>query len=45
MKSFGMSLDLVDKPDFIEEYKKYHQNVWPEVKNGLLAIGILGMDI
>ena len=45
MKSFGMSLDLVNKSGFIEEYKKYHQNVWPEVKQGLLAIGILDMDI
>ncbi len=29
MKRFAMSLDLVDKPDSIENYKKYHQNVWP----------------
>jgi L-rhamnose mutarotase len=45
MKRFAMSLDLVDKLDSIEKYKKYHQNVWPEVKKGLLAIGILDMDI
>jgi len=45
MKTFAMALDLVDEPSSIEEYKEYHRNVWPEVKAGLLSIGIEDMEI
>ena len=45
MKNLGMSLDLVDDPESIEEYKKYHRDVWPEVKKGLAEIGIKNMNI
>ena len=45
MKTFAMALDLVDDPSSIEEYKEYHRNVWPEVKEGLLDIGIEDMEI
>ena len=45
MKTFAMALDLVDDPSSIEEYKEYHMNVWPEVKEGLLSIGIEDMEI
>ena len=40
MKTFAMALDLVDESSSIREYKEYHRNVWPEVKEGLLEIGI-----
>ncbi|EGG25295.1 hypothetical protein DFA_03544 [Cavenderia fasciculata] len=45
VKSYASALDLKDDKVLIEEYKKYHQNVWPEVKNSLLGIGILEMKI
>ena len=45
MKTFAMALDLVDEPRSIDQYREYHRNVWPEVKDGLLEIGILGMEI
>ncbi|HBF01076.1 MAG TPA: L-rhamnose mutarotase, partial [Dehalococcoidia bacterium] len=45
MKTFAMALDLVDESRSIKEYKEYHRNVWPEVKEGLLEIGIEGMEI
>jgi len=45
MKTFAMALDLVDEPRSIREYREYHRNVWPEVKEGLLEIGIEGMEI
>ena len=45
MKTFAMALDLVDEPRSIMEYREYHRNVWPEVKEGLLEIGIDGMEI
>mgnify|MGYP001135806426 CR=1 FL=1 len=45
MKTYAMALDLIDASEVIEEYKKFHKNVWPEVKQGLLDIGIKEMKI
>ena len=45
MKTFAMALDLVDESSSIKEYREYHRNVWPEVKEGLLEIGVEGMEI
>ncbi len=45
MKAYGASLDLKDDPAVIEEYKEYHRNVWPEVKEALSAVGITAMKI
>ena len=45
MKSFAMTLNLQDRPGVIEEYQKYHRAVWPEVLDGLRAIGISKMKI
>ena len=45
MKSFAMALDLKDDAGTIEEYKKYHRAVWPEVLEGLKSTGISKMKI
>ena len=45
LKSFAMTLSLKDDPDVIEEYKKYHRAVWPEVLAGLRNIGVSRMKI
>ena len=45
MKTFGMTLDLIDDPDVISEYCEYHRNVWPDVIEGLSLIGINEMKI
>lgn len=45
MKKFCLSLDLIDDPELISEYEKYHQNVWPEVKQSILDSGITNMEI
>ena len=45
MKTYAMALDLIDESDVIEEYKRYHRNVWPEVKDGLSQIGVEEMKI
>lgn len=45
MRVFAQALDLVDDPARIEEYIRHHQAVWPEVTDGLRAIGIHGMRI
>jgi L-rhamnose mutarotase len=45
MKKFCLALDLIDNPELIAEYEKYHQNVWPEVKQSILDSGIINMEI
>lgn len=38
-------LDLKDDPAIIAEYRRYHENVWPEVTRSLRDAGILEMEI
>ncbi|MDQ0593520.1 L-rhamnose mutarotase [Chryseobacterium ginsenosidimutans] len=45
MKKFCLALDLIDDSELIAEYEKYHQNVWPEVKQSILNSGITNMEI
>lgn len=45
MKTYAMALDLVDDIALIEQYKEFHLEVWPEVKEGLINIGIEEMRI
>jgi L-rhamnose mutarotase len=40
-----LTLDLRNDPALIAEYKRYHQDVWPEVKQSLRDSGILDMEI
>ena len=45
MPRFGLTLNLKDDPDIIEQYKTYHRNVWPEVLDSLREVGITQMGI
>lgn len=45
MQDYGLTLMLRDDPRLIEEYKRYHREVWPEVAARLRGIGILHMRI
>jgi len=45
MKKFCLALDLIDDSELIAEYEKYHQNVWPEIKQSILDSGIKNMEI
>ena len=45
MPTFAQALDLVDDPERIAEYDRYHAKVWPEVVAGLRAIGIEKMHL
>lgn len=45
MKHFAQTLELVDDPLRIAEYKRAHERVWPEVVRALRAIGIARMRI
>eukprot|EP01087_Luapelamoeba_hula_P014597 TRINITY_DN4308_c0_g1_i2.p1 TRINITY_DN4308_c0_g1~~TRINITY_DN4308_c0_g1_i2.p1 ORF type:complete len:138 (+),score=42.54 TRINITY_DN4308_c0_g1_i2:25-414(+) len=43
--SFAQVLDLKDDPALIEEYKKQHTQVWPEVLRALHTVGVRKMKI
>jgi L-rhamnose mutarotase len=45
MKVFGLTLNLKDDRQVIENYKEYHRNVWPEVEAALREVGITAMKI
>ncbi|MGI4727578.1 MAG: L-rhamnose mutarotase [Janthinobacterium lividum] len=45
MQKHCFTLDLVDDPQLIKEYKAYHQNVWPEIKKSITDAGITNMEI
>ncbi|RYE04988.1 MAG: L-rhamnose mutarotase [Sphingobacteriaceae bacterium] len=45
MQKYCFTLDLVDDPQLIEEYKADHQNVWPEIKQSITDAGIIHMEI
>ena len=45
MKLFAQAIDLTDDPARIDEYLRHHRAVWPEVTDGLRAIGIRSMRI
>ncbi len=43
MKHFGLTLNLKDDPELIEQYKAYHRDAWKETLAGLKAVGITKM--
>ncbi len=45
MKKFCFALDLIDDLQSIAEYERYHQNVWPQIKQSILDSGITSMEI
>lgn len=42
---YALALDLVDDEQRIAAYEKAHEHIWPEVRDHLLANGVLGMEI
>lgn len=47
MKRYFLALDLVDDPEMIAEYERWHQagNGWPGIKESILGAGITQMEI
>ncbi|PWS28789.1 L-fucose mutarotase [Pedobacter yonginense] len=45
MKRYCLTLDLIDDAQLIEQYKQYHQSVWPEIKQSIKASGIEDLEI
>lgn len=44
-KRYCLTLDLKDDPQLIAEYKRYHQNIWPEITRSIKDAGIEDMEI
>tara|TARA_B100001996_G_scaffold292867_1_gene233068 strand:- start:213 stop:551 length:339 start_codon:yes stop_codon:yes gene_type:complete len=44
-KRYCLTLDLKNDPKLIEEYKKYHKRVWPEITQSLIDSGIISAEI
>lgn len=40
-----LALDLQDDPGLIQEYKRHHERIWPEIRHHLTAAGVLDMQI
>jgi len=40
-----LTLDLQDDPAKIAEYKRYHEKIWPEIRDSLYAAGVTQMEI
>jgi len=40
-----MTLDLKDDPRGIAAYRRHHRRIFPEVRDSLLRVGVLRMDI
>lgn len=45
MKRYCRTLELRDDPELIETYIREHSHVWPEVQEGIKAVGIVDMQI
>lgn len=44
-RRFCLTLDLKNNPALIEEYKRYHQTIWPEISQSIRDAGIEDMEI
>jgi L-rhamnose mutarotase len=45
MKRYCLALDLKDDETAVAEYSRYHQKIWPEIRDSIFAAGILDMEI
>jgi L-rhamnose mutarotase len=44
-RRFCLTLDLKDDPTLIAEYKRHHEEVWPEIRDSIKNSGIEDMEI
>lgn len=44
-QKYCFALDLVDDSSLQEEYKKYHQKIWPEISKSIADSGIVNLEI
>lgn len=38
-------LQLVETPEAVAAYRKIHDEIWPEIKQGILQVGVKRMDL
>ena len=44
-RRYCLTLDLKNDPRLIAEYKRYHQQIWPEIAQSIKQSGIEDMEI
>jgi L-rhamnose mutarotase len=44
-KRYCLTLDLKDDSEFIAEYKRHHEKIWPEITQSIKDAGIEDMEI
>jgi L-rhamnose mutarotase len=42
---YCFALDLKNDPILIAEYERYHEAIWPEIRQSMYDAGITGMEI
>ncbi len=45
MRRYCLTLDLQRDAEKIATYRRYHEDVWPEVKANLVRVGVIEMEI
>ncbi|WP_310283345.1 L-rhamnose mutarotase [Flavobacterium piscis] len=45
MQKHCLTLDLKDDPNLIDEYIRFHENVWPEITQSIKEAGIINLEI
>lgn len=44
-RRYCLALDLKDDPKLIADYKRYHEKIWPEIKQSIKDSGIEDLEI
>ena len=44
-RRYCLTLDLKDDPELIAEYRRHHEQVWPEVLQSIRDAGIVALEI
>jgi L-rhamnose mutarotase len=45
MRRYCLTLDLKDDPELIQEYRRRHEQVWPEITESIRNSGMVDMEI
>ncbi len=45
MPKYCLTLDLKDDAALIAEYERYHEAIWPEIRQSIIGSGITGLEI
>jgi L-rhamnose mutarotase len=44
-RRYCLALDLKNDPELIADYKRYHEQIWPEITESIKISGIEDMEI